>query len=116
MWVKPWAKCHVTPQVLAAQQLRKSLNEVWNVLDFPRAILNHCRAAIRERWQLPAPFPKHDNPATLDDRAPADEKRSANVSQLLSRAKKGCKAENQASKISHLGGFVDLPLLDLAGA
>src|SRR6202035_4809593 len=31
-------------------------------LDFPRAILNHCRAATRERWQLPASFTKAPQP------------------------------------------------------
>jgi hypothetical protein len=34
-------------------------------------------------------------------------KSAANVSQQLSRAKKAAKPKNQASKTSHLVGFVD---------
>jgi hypothetical protein len=45
--------------------------------------------------------PKHDNPARLDGGA-LQMKSAANVSQQLSRAKKGCKTENPTGQTSYL--------------
>jgi hypothetical protein len=78
--------------------LRISRSRIQNVLDYPRATLNHCRAATRERRPLPVSFTEARPPRNAGTAERLQMKSAANVSQQLSRAKKAAKAKIQPAR------------------